>query len=401
MEILFLTPRLPYPPHRGDKLKIYHLLRILSRNHKITLISFVESRKEAKLVANLAGFCDRIETVIHPPLKSYVNVTFNLLGVEPFQVAYFNSKLFTEKLKHILNQNKIDIIHTHLIRMAQYTTNIPDVPCVLDLTDAISLSLERRLQITQNTFKKVAVYTEMQRMLRYETILETFERVLVCSDIDRQALLKSAPNAYLDIIHNGLDVDYFQLRQAEPESFTILYTGNMSYLPNEDGILFFYNHIFAEIRQEIPQVHLYIVGQSPSETVKNLAKDSGVTVTGFVPDIRDYYKRAHVVICPIRFGAGTLNKVIEAMAMGVPVVSTSIACAGMNVTDGENIIFADRPKEFAQAIIHLMRNPDICRRIGEAGRQLVELEHDWEKIVTKLEGIYQNVVELRNNANPQ
>jgi glycosyltransferase involved in cell wall biosynthesis len=180
----------------------------------------------------------------------------------------------------------------------------------------------------------------------------------------------------------------------------------MAYAPNEDGLLYFYNEILPLIHQSIPHVKLYIVGKSPSDAVKNLASNT-VIVTGKVDDLRDYYARAQVAICPIRYGAGTLNKVIEPMAMAIPVVSTSIACVGMNVKPienfeqntepgiqeykDENIVFADTPETFAQAVVTLLQKPNLCKQIGITARKLVEKEHDWEQIVAKLEQIYQSI----------
>jgi polysaccharide biosynthesis protein PslH len=179
----------------------------------------------------------------------------------------------------------------------------------------------------------------------------------------------------------------------------------MTYAPNEDGLMYFYREILPLIRQTIPTVKFYIVGKDPSHTVQKLAAEN-VIVTGKVPDLLTYYSLAQVSICPIRFGAGTLNKVIEPIAMGIPVVSTSISCVGMNVTpiqdphfasadyQDRDIVFADTPETFAQSVINLLQQPELRQKIGAAAIKLVKAEHDWESIVAKLERIYTEIVSI-------
>lgn len=229
--------------------------------------------------------------------------------------------------------------------------------------------------------------------LSYETLLGKFSRAFVCSPVDQEALRRSAPDARIELLCNGLHLTNFDPTSRNREPLSILFTGNMTYGPNEDGVLHFYRHMFPLIRQQTPEAQLWIVGQSPSKAVQRLGADPGVTVTGFVPDIQPYYARAQIAICPIRFGAGTCYKTTEAMAMGMPVVSTSQASAGLNVRDGENILIGDSPQAFAQAVLSLLNDPMLAQQIGAAGRRLVETEHDWEQIVRGLEGYYEEAIE--------
>jgi polysaccharide biosynthesis protein PslH len=407
MKLLFLTSRLPYPPFQGDRLKIYHILRILSRKHDITLLSFVESEAEAKLVENLYPFCSAIETVVHSKSQSYWRLLLNIFSSTPFQVAYYQSPEFSRKLSHLLKTNDFDVIHTHLIRLVPYSIS-SSIPRVLDLTDAISKYLRTRLESTTNLILRAAIYLELRRMLKYELVLHRFNAVSVCSEVDRDELLKTASSANISLIRNGLDIEYFHPdKYPNIEPYSIVFTGNMSYAPNEDGILYFCRNVLPLVHKTLPQAKLYIVGKSPSPRLQSLASES-IVITGRVDDIRDYYKKAQVAICPIRFGAGTLNKVIEPMAMGIPVVSTSIACQGMNVTPitsiqpsipydtNANIVFADSPTEFSNSLITLLKDPKLCQVLGASGRRLVEQEHDWEEIVAKLENVYCDIQPLKS-----
>jgi polysaccharide biosynthesis protein PslH len=405
MKILFLTSRLPYPPFQGDRLKIYHILRILARKHQITLLSFTLDTAEDNLAKELAPFCQRIETIILPKIQSYQNLLPGIFSNKPFQVSYYYSNAFQQKLNQILAEDKYDLIHTHLIRMVPYSADL-QIPKVLDLTDAISEYLKTRYETTSNQIIKAGLFIEWQRMLLYEPILQQFNRISVCSEPDRENLLKTAPTAKIEIIRNGLDIDYFKPNPAQqPEPNSIIFTGNMTYAPNEDALMYFYREILPLIRQTIPTVKLYIVGKDPSPTVQKLAAEN-VIVTGKVPDLRTYYSLAQVSICPIRFGAGTLNKVIEPMAMGIPVVSTSISCIGMNVTpiqdphfasadyQDQNIVFADTPETFAQSVVNLLKQPELRQKISDSALELVKAEHDWESIVAKLERIYTEIVSI-------
>jgi polysaccharide biosynthesis protein PslH len=402
MNILFLTSRLPYPPHQGDRLKIYNFIRILSRRHKITLLTIVDNAEEEILANQLSDFCDRIVTVKLPSYWRYINLLTNIFSNRPFQVSYYQSKLYRKKLNELLRAGQYDIVHTHLIRMLPYSHKVK-IPKVLDLTDCISNYLDSRSKATNNVLLKLGLQLELKRMLAYEKNIEDFDAVSVCSDIDKHGLLRTAPNSKIELIKNGLDIDFFTPRDdAHSEENTIIFTGNMSYAPNEDGILYFYNEIFSLLTQKLPQVKLYIVGKSPSPKVLSLASKN-IIVTGRVSDLRQYYSKAQVAISPIRFGSGTLNKVIEPMAMGIPVVSTSLACQGMNLNpiysldkdhlnyQGENIVFADTPMEFSNSILILLGNPELRRKIGQIGRKFIENEHDWDKIVSNLEDVYKRI----------
>ena len=239
MNLLFLTSRLPYPPFQGDRLKIYHILRILSRKHQITLLSFTLDTEEDNLAKELAPFCQRIETIILPKTQSYQNLLPGIFSNKPFQVSYYHSSAFQQKLTQILVEDKYDLIHTHLIRMAPYSADL-NIPKVLDLTDAISEYLKTRYETTNNPIVKAGLFIEWQKMLRYEPILEKFDTISVCSEPDRDNLLKTAPTAQIEIIRNGIDIDYFKPNLAQqPEQNSIIFTGNMTYAPNEDGLMYF------------------------------------------------------------------------------------------------------------------------------------------------------------------
>jgi polysaccharide biosynthesis protein PslH len=392
MNILFLTSRFPYPPHRGDKLKIFNLIRQLSRRHSITLLSFISSREEVAYVEDLGRYCADIRTVYLPPWRSVWNCGMNALSPQPFQVAYFASRAMRRALAELLARKKFDLVHIHLIRMAQYAAvPIPGSIRVLDLTDAGSLYLQRFLRTTTHPLKKLFLREEHRRLQSYERILDQFDINLVCSDVDRNALLHHAPGASIGILSNGIDLDYFTSNNDVSQNpYRIIFTGNMLYYPNTDGIVHFANEVFPIIRARVPKAELYIVGQAPPARVRKLA-GADIVVTGFVPDIKEYYLQSAVAIAPIRFGAGTLNKILEPMALGIPVVSTPIGVEGLPVSSGRDLLVAESTADFAQAVVRLLEDPDLRQRIADSGQSIVRKLYDWKVIAGQLESYYSQV----------
>ncbi len=388
MRILLLTSRLPYPPYRGDKLKIFNLIKQLSkRGHEITLLSFISSKDELQYVTMLKEYCSEVKTIYLPVWKSILNCICNIPANKPFQVAYYKSKTFKRQIENEFESKQFDIVHVHLIRMAQYMKDFR-IPRILDLTDAGSLYLERFLNTNKNIIYKLLLKTELTRLSKYEKILEYFNRCLVCSAVDKEFLLKNAPKAKIDLLYNGIDLDYFTNTQnVEREPNRIIFTGNMSYFPNSDGVHYFVKEIFPLIKKQIQDAKLYIVGKDPPPSILKLAQHD-IIITGFVHDIKDYYLKSSVVIAPIRFGAGTLNKILEPMALGVPVVTSFIGVEGLPVETGRDILIADTPEDFANAVVKVLKDPDMQKRLSENAKNIVRSLYDWKIIAEQLESYY-------------
>ncbi len=398
MKILLITPRLPYPPHRGDKLKIFNLLKRLSKTHSIHLISFVEDQRELEYVQFLKPYCAAIEVVPLPRWRSYLQCLFGLFSVLPLQVHYFKSEKMRRRIGEICSRHHFDVIHTHLIRMAQYTAHSGHHLRVLDLTDAVSLYLNRFLSREKSSIRKLLLKIELERIKRYENILEQFHACFVCSEPDKEQLLQAAPDAEIRIIPNGVDLGYFSCNgttQFDPEK--IVFTGNLTYYPNIDGIFYFVKEIFPLVKKEVPAAKFYIVGQSPPAKVRALASKD-VIVTGFVEDIKQYYLSSAVAVSPIRFGAGTLNKILEPLALGVPVVATSMGTEGLDLAIGKDILVADRPHAFARHVIRVMKDSDFREKLGKEGMALVRQLYNWDTVVQGLENIYQEMIDERSLA---
>jgi glycosyltransferase involved in cell wall biosynthesis len=225
-------------------------------------------------------------------------------------------------------------------------------------------------------------------MVEYERLIPEYDRAVVCSPIDRQFLLQHIPEARIDLVPNGIDLDFFSIEgDLQPDPYRIVFAGNMSYFPNTDGAVFLIEEIFPHIKKSVPEAKIYIVGQNPPRRIKALARED-VVVTGFVSDIRSAYLRGSVAVSPIRFGAGTPNKVLEPLALGIPVVSTAIGVEGLDLQAGKEIFIASSPEEFAGHVIRLLTDSELRKEVGRAARSAVMKQYDIKTTAQELERIY-------------
>ncbi|RYZ45040.1 MAG: glycosyltransferase, partial [Sphingobacteriales bacterium] len=330
MKLLFTANRFPYPPYRGDKLKIFHLARRLSVKHELHLVTFLQDESDLQYLPELRKIFSEIHLVRLTKAQSYINSLFAVLHKEPFQVRYFHSAAMKEKIAELLSANRYDAVHVQHLRMAQYLADYKNIPRILDLPDAYSLYWKRRIEST-NGLLKAFTRLEQKRVFDYEQILGDYNLALVCSREDKAYLERERHIKNVELLPNGVDLDTFVSEQHHYNiDKTILFTGNMDYAPNVDAVIYFVSEIFPLIKKQVPDAVFVIAGQRPVKKVLDLAAPD-VQVTGFVKDLSAMYASASIVVAPLRFGAGTQNKVLEAMAMGVPVVSRNIGFNGLNI----------------------------------------------------------------------
>lgn len=392
LRVLFLTPRLPYPPYRGDRLHAFNLLREASRQNEVSLLSFVASDDEGKLAENLRPLCRHVQTVRRSPLRSGLRCLGAIAGSTPFQVAYYNSTVMAEVLRSTVREFRPDVIHSHLIRMAQYRHLVPEVANVLDLTDAVSLYLTRFLETETRVPLRMALREELRRVRAYEPIIAQFEKTLVCSPADREFLSENVRRAAVEVLPNGVDTDLFAPQpQIEPDPNRVIFTGNMTYFPNRDGARFLVTEVWPLVKRRAPSAKLFLVGQNPPPTITRLASED-VVVTGFVPKIHEEYARSAVTVSPIRFGAGQLNKVLEPLAMGVPVVCTDIGISGLGLEHGRDVLVAGSAVELADCIVRLLANPTLRREVGTSAMERIRASFSWRAIGASLQKIYEQAV---------
>ncbi|AFK22062.1 glycosyltransferase [Pyrococcus sp. ST04] len=396
MKILFVSWDIP-SKHTGVGIPSYYLIKYLSKKHDVFLVSFKLTRKENRY-EDLSKYCKDIIIVEHflddmHYLKRVIFALKNMFSPKPFVVELAYSQKMVEKVRSAINKINPDVIYVDSYAMLQY---IPDEICcfkVLSPPDAEAEAAKNICKQERNLIKKLFFAIEYVKIKYYE--IKNYKKVNLCivkSDYDRKILKSYLTSVNIYAIPNGVDIEYFNPQVIHNTNLGayycnnyIIFFGDMSPTVNVQAVLFFYKKIFPLIRKKYPTIKFYIVGRNPSPEIRNLQKDPNVVVTGAVDDIRPYVACSAVVIAPMISGGGIKNKVLQAMAMGKPVVTTSIGVRGVRAEHLKEIIIADDPEEFANYILELFRNPKLRKKIGYRARKLVEIKYTWDKIGEKFE----------------
>lgn len=399
MKILFLCLRCPYPPHRGDRIRSYNFIKQLAVNHAVTLVYFAESESDIDSAKHLSRFCERVEWVRFHRAFALMNTGLHCFSRHPLQSHYWYAPEMQRKINALLEEDSFELIHAQLFRMGQYVTAVQGPTKVLDLCDSLALNLSRRAELESNrwlakikldcTPKRFLVRLEEKRVRRYEVdIMKAFDCGTVVARFDQEYLLKQDSRLNLAIVPMGVDLGYFQPAPKTADAPILLFTGTMNYFPNADAAVYFSNEIFPRIRERHPNAQFYIVGNRPSESVKRLAAAEGVVVTGYVPDIRPYFEKASVFVAPLRAGSGIQTKNLEAMAMRVPVVTTSVGAMGLEADTDKELLVADTPADFAEQVIRLLDNEPLRATLAQNARTRIETDYSWEAIGDRLKQVY-------------
>ena len=385
MKLLFVANRIPYPPYRGDKLKIYNLAKELCKEHELHLITFTATAEEKKYEKELSELFKTVTLVHQPKWKSYWYCALGIFSKVPFQVLYFKNIAFKKQLKQKINSLNPEAIHVQHLRMAQYfQTFRPQCRVILDLPDAFSLYWKRRIEKTKGGLKAIFQETEYKRLLTYEQVMKRFNLNLACSKEDIAYLKSKHGFENIELLSNGVDTNLFKpIGTDKVIRNRILFTGNMDYAPNIDGASYFVEDILPLIKKEIKDVDFVIAGQRPVKKVLDL-EGEGVTITGFIPKLNEMYATAQVVVSPLRIGAGTQNKVLESMAMGVPVVCTNIGFEGLGVQSGEGVYKELTPEDFAKRVISILQNNELRDELGTKATEVISNKFSWGQIAKQL-----------------
>lgn len=392
MRILFISHRVPYPPNKGDKLRAYNILKHLLKNHQVDLLSFMDYPDEIDYARELEKYCSSVSTVLRSFWRSNLQALLYLAKDLPLTLGHFYSNQFKQLVNKKLKQNKYDLIFVFSSSMAQYVAEYKDCPKILDLVDADS---EKWLEYAKYApwWKAMVYRLEGKRLRNYETAVSSqFSVCTVVTNHEKDILKDLIPSDKLEVVKNGFNLDAVQAkvdaRSSEP---TLLFIGGMFYFAYIDGILFFYKNIFPHIKQQFPNIKFYIVGANPAPSIQRLNKDRHVEVTGHVPEVGPYLQKAWVYVVPLRTAPGIQNKILEAMAYEIPVVATSAAISGAEATHGKNVLVADEPGEFAEAVITLLKNEKYRREIGLNGHNFVEDSFNWSKNLADLDRIIEEI----------
>jgi sugar transferase (PEP-CTERM/EpsH1 system associated) len=398
MNLLFVTATLPYPPTDGVKIRIWSLLRRLQRRHRMTVLSLVGPTDDIACLDELRG--QGLEVVAIPRASHYAaaNLVRGAVGSVPFPILNYETPRMTDELTARLARNAYDVIQVENLHVAQYALSAK-VPTVLDLFGVESAVMARYAERAGHPLRRAYAGLTARKLARYERqVCPRFTACLAVSDEDRR-LLQGAGIEKVTVIPNGVDVEAFQPDPACEVAGRLVFTGRMDYHANVDGMAWFCREIWPRVRAARPNLQLQIVGGHPTPEVQQLARHPGVEVTGFVKDVRPYLAQATVAVVPLRVGGGTRLKILEMLAMGKTVVSTSIGAEGLAVSPGRELLIGDGPEGFAAQIERGFADPALRQRLATAGRRLVETEYDWEAIARRLEDVYADCLERadRNN----
>jgi sugar transferase (PEP-CTERM/EpsH1 system associated) len=387
MQILVLTPRLPYPPNRGDRLRAFNFIKHLSQEHKLSLVSFIADQSEQELLPSLADYCQELRVLQMGPAHSTVSVACNLWRSDPFQILYYRSQAMHRLVDRVLRENNFDVVYVHLFRMAPYVAHWSQSYRIVDLTDVISQEVVRSLPY-RGLLSRLIYRMDRSRIERYERLVaESFEETWLISEADRQILSRDCLDANIQIVTNGIDREHFYPTDQPCKPNHLIFVGHLRVFHNVDGARHLVQDILPLVRRQIPDCTLEVVGADPGPQVRRLADNPAVTVTGFVPDLNTYLNRAAVFVAPLRFAAGVQNKVLEAMATARPVVTTSVVNAGLGAQPGHEILVADDAPTAAEQIVTLLRDGDLRARIGTAGLRFVRDKYRWEHVVRRMRAI--------------
>ena len=396
MKILFISQVFPYPPFRdGARLIAYNLLKYLSKQNEIFLISFIESEDEKQSLPMITPYCDIIEIVPYFLPKSVVAKVKDV-ALKILEPRRYLSSIMASKIKDAIFNWKPDLVHAELPMMSHYAETIGSIPKIIASIDAISLPAFKNINASLNPVRKIKWYLLYKQRRGIESdYFPLFDACTVVSDEDKIFLEGHCHNLRIEVIPSGVDVDFFNpntYHDTECSQPIIGLFGIMNYSPNVDAALFFYSEIFPLIKKSIPNSRLYIVGRNPTHAIRRLSKNGEVIVTGEVSDIRPYIAKSTVVVSPIRLGSGIKTTVLHAMAMAKPVVATAQAVKAIRVIDGLNVLIADKPADFAKRVIEVLNNTTLREKISENARNLIVERYTWESHALKFQSLYEEVV---------
>jgi len=378
MRILFVCHRLPYPPNRGGKIRPFNMIRHLSRQHSVVVATLAESPAELDAGQPLRSHCAEVLVELLPPTTRWRQAVAALPTATPSSVAYFSSARLRARIAEAARHAPFDAIIVHCAFVAHHVDGIPAGLRVMDYGDLDSAkwaayASHRALPLS------LGYALESRKLRAHERRLATrFDQCTVTTQGERDEFLALQVDRPCTVIPNGVDAGHFSpAPEAATGTTSLVFLGRFDYFPNIDGARYFAEEIFPEVRRRVPGCTLQIVGANPAKVVRELASRPGVQVCANVPDVRPFLQGAAVSVAPLRIARGTQNKILESMAMGVPVVATRQAARGIQAVAGEHLLVADGPKDFAESVTRLLQAPGLRATLTRAAREQIARTHHW------------------------
>jgi sugar transferase (PEP-CTERM/EpsH1 system associated) len=389
MQVLFLSRWRPFPPDNGSKLRIFNLLRQLSQQHELRLIAFDDDMQDTPTVGPLRDICASVQFVPYRTFRPYSGRALaGGLALSPRFLVDTYSPQLSRLVAETVTDHRPDVIVASQLDMAPYALQTDGIPLVLEeLEVSTHLDAYKRGTLRQRarsalTWYKLAAYLRRA--------LPRFAACTVVSDLEAANVHQASP-AYdrVEVVPNAIDLDQYRGDFGATEPETLVFSGALTYRPNLDAALFFLDAIYPEIRTRVPGVRLRITGRQPDSLPRFLLDEPGVELTGYLPDIRPTIARSCVSVVPLRSGGGTRLKILEAMALGTPVVSTKKGAEGLDATPGLHLLVADEPAAFADAVVQLLQSPIQRRQLADQAHQLVRSRYEWNAIGARFQGVVQ------------
>lgn len=401
MRILWLSQNLPYPPQTGVLQRNYNLIREASAFAEVHLVAVVKENilptfDEHTALVELSKICASVRTVHLPVERSQTRLLWVLLKslftTTPFTANWTASPALRRAVAEAVTEGPYDMVFFDTIGLAPYLSFVDGARTSLNHHNIESHLLARRVGYEQNPFRRLYLAIEGRKLRAYEAaVAKRFDVNLVVSELDGVRLEAICPGVSTAVLANGVDVEYFcrrsPLTRVEPGHLVMV--SGMNWFPNRDAVLQMTRAVWPELTGHMPDARLTIVGASPPQEVLDLAaRDARVTVTGFVDDVRPYMERAQAYLCPMRDGGGTRLKILDALAMGVPIVATKMALEGIDVVAEREVLVAESPPEFVRQIVRLSRDAELWRRLHTNGRTFVESHFAWPVIRRQMESAF-------------
>lgn len=398
MRVLLLTPQRPYPPHQGTTLRNFNLIKELAKHHRVCVLTFLEPDQNPGNHGPLRQWCQWIDTLPVPQRATGLRLKQMLTTRRPDMSWRLWSAEFNERLAARLNEEPFDVVSIEGIEMAPYLPTLEAVhPNPLIIYDAHNAEwiLQKRAFLTdlKNPARWIAaIYSWVQwhRLARYEAnLMQRTAHTVAMSHPDMVSLREINPTTSITVVPNGVDMSVYSRYRGQVVKSDLVFTGKMDFRPNIDAMLWFGQQVLPLIQAERPGTTFAIVGQRPHARLDALRQIPGITITGYVDDVRPYIAGTKVYVAPLRVGGGTRLKLLEAMAMGKAIVSTNLGAEGFPVVNGKELVLADEPELFAQEVLHLLKNPTHRAELGRAGKAFAQTNYSWDVLVPRLEKIYQ------------
>lgn len=382
MKILVLVSRVPWPLEKGDKLRAFYQIKSLAKHHEVILCALNADGSDTEAAEeHLRPFCTSIHFFPLSKLGMLFSMARAFLTGKPIQCGYFYNKTVHAQIRSIIAETRPDAVYGQLVRVALYLEDQP-VCKAIDYQDALSAGMKRRRDIA--SFVTRPIYAmEYRRLKAYETkIFDTFDVKTIISEADRKLIDHPQADTIL-IVPNGVDTDHYAPRHDEPQ-YDLIFSGNMAYPPNVNAVEYLTKDILPIVRNTIPNVTVCLAGATPTPSVKAVASGT-ITVTGWVDDMRDMYACSRVFIAPMRIGTGLQNKLLEAMAMNIPCITTPIANNALRAAEGSEVCVGKTAEELAAHIVRLLNDQEYAKTVADAGTSFVNRTYDWDAATKILE----------------